>query len=63
MEINMNLSDVEKEAIEKYTAGTELIKDLDEARNILAIHGKKCEKAIDSSIREQAVDAYRKSKI
>jgi hypothetical protein len=61
--INMNLSDVEKEAIEKYTTGTELIKDLDEARNILAIHGEKCEKAIDSSIREQAVDDYRISKI
>lgn len=59
----MNPSDIEKEAIEKYTTGTELIKDLDEALNILSIHGEKCEKAIDSSIREQAFKAYRKSKI
>ena len=59
----MNLSDVEKDAIEKYTTGTELIKDIDEALNILAIHGEKCEKAIDSSIREQAFEAYRKLKI
>jgi hypothetical protein len=58
----MNRSDIEKEAIEKYTAGTELIKDKSEALNILAIHGEKCEKAIDSSIREQAFEAYRKLK-
>lgn len=59
----MNPNDIEKKAIEKYTTGTELIKDLDEALNILSIHGEKCEKAIDSSIREQAFKDYRKTKI
>jgi hypothetical protein len=59
----MNISDIEKEAIEKYTTGEELIKDLYQAINILNIHGEASEKAIDSSIREQAFNAYRKSKI
>ena len=58
----MNPNDIEKKAIEDYTTGTELITDLKEALNILTIHGEKCEKAIDSSIREQAFKDYRKLK-
>jgi hypothetical protein len=55
----MNPSDIERKSIEKYTSGTELITNLREALSLIAIHGVKCEKAIDISIREQA---YKKSK-
>ncbi|PKG84375.1 hypothetical protein CXF85_08610 [Colwellia sp. 75C3] len=58
----MKPSDIEKEAIEKYTMGNVLITDLGEALNILSIHGEKCEKAIDISIRAEACKAYIASK-
>jgi len=56
----MSLSDIEKKVIEKYTMGTELVTDVDEAVNMLRIHGEECEKAIHSSIREKAYRDYKK---
>jgi len=58
----MKPSDIEKEAIERYTDGNMLITDLGQALNILSIHGEKCEKAIDPSIRAEAYKAYIASK-
>jgi hypothetical protein len=58
----MKLSDIEKEAIERYTSLGEIITDLDEALNILSIHGEKCKKAIHPSIRAEAWKAHIASK-
>jgi hypothetical protein len=58
----MKLSDIEKEAIERYTFEGVIITDLDEALSILQVHGEKCEKAIDTSIRAEALKAHIASK-
>lgn len=55
----MKPNDIEKEAIERYTMEGVLITDLDEALNILYIHGEKCEMAIHTSIRAKAYKAYK----
>jgi hypothetical protein len=58
----MKPSDIEKEAIEKYTFEGVIVTDLDEALNLLSIHGEKCEQAIDTSIRAEAWEAHIASK-
>lgn len=58
----MNPNDIEKVAIARYTMGSELIRDLGEALNILAIHGDDCLYAIHSSIRGAAYQKYLESK-
>jgi hypothetical protein len=62
MGINMKPTDIEKEAIERYTMGEILITDLHEALSLLSIHGEKCEKAIHASIRAEAYRAHMASK-
>jgi len=54
----MKLSKFEKEATEKYNFDNGLIKDLDVALNTLRVHGEKSTRAIDISIREQAVRIF-----
>ena len=57
----MKRNDAEKKAIEMYTFGSEPITDLGEALNLLNTHGEKCEKAIHSSILEEAWKSYKEN--
>lgn len=50
----IEMNDIEKELIAKYDTGKESIKDLEEAVNLLRIHGEECELCIHQSIRAQA---------
>ena len=54
------MNDAEKNLIDKYGAGQESIKDLDEALNLLRIYGEECELCIHKSIREKAYIEYKK---
>ena len=56
------MSDIEQKLIQKYGVGKDSIKDLEEALNLLRIHGEKCEPCIHQSIREQAYKELNKSK-
>jgi len=54
------MNDIEIKLIEKYGHGREAIKDLDEALNLLRIHGEGCELCIHKSIRVKAYNEFKK---
>lgn len=54
------MNEIEKKLIDKYEHGRESIKDLDEALNLLCIHGEGCELCIHKSIREKAYKEFKK---
>lgn len=54
------MNEKDQELIARFNTGKESIKDLEEALNLLRIHGEECELCIHRSIREQVYKEFRK---